>query len=139
VFRLRQRHYLHFSPLHRPFVCVCWIKNSHCTRRDWIRPQNLRLRLVSATIGFLHTHDSTTVDKSSRPLWSVIAILAWGPLAYVNVVAAGDVVCKSTLSSPSNTSFLTRLFSQLAPCPFGPLYPLHMDGYLPMPVLTFYL
>ncbi|BGP47346.1 Amino-acid permease inda1 [Rhodotorula kratochvilovae] len=32
------------------------------------------------------------VDKSGRPLWSVIAVLAFGPIAYVNVVAAGDTV-----------------------------------------------
>ena len=38
------------------------------------------------------------VDKSSRPLWSVVAILIWGPLAYVNVVAAGDTVCTYRLS-----------------------------------------
>ena len=33
------------------------------------------------------------VDKSSRPLWSLVAMLLWGPLAYINVVAAGDTVC----------------------------------------------
>lgn len=27
----------------------------------------------------------TYVDKSSRPLWSLIAVLIWGPLAYLNV------------------------------------------------------
>lgn len=36
------------------------------------------------------------VDKSSRPLWSVVAILAFAPLAYINVVAAGDTVCQYT-------------------------------------------
>jgi hypothetical protein len=35
-----------------------------------------------------------TVDKSSRPLWSVVFILMWGPLAYINIVAAGVTVCK---------------------------------------------
>ncbi|GAA5846736.1 hypothetical protein JCM5353_006676 [Sporobolomyces roseus] len=34
----------------------------------------------------------TYVDKSGRPLWSVIAVLAFGPIAYVNVVSAGDTV-----------------------------------------------
>lgn len=33
------------------------------------------------------------VDKSSRPLFSVIAVLLFAPLAYINVVAAGDTVC----------------------------------------------
>mgnify|MGYP001221506218 CR=1 FL=1 len=37
------------------------------------------------------------VDKSSRPLWSVISILAWGPLAYINVAAAGETVCESQI------------------------------------------
>lgn len=32
------------------------------------------------------------VDKSGRPLFSVIAVLLFGPIAYVNVVAAGDTV-----------------------------------------------
>lgn len=32
------------------------------------------------------------VDKSGRPLWSVIAIFSFGPLGYINVVAAGDTV-----------------------------------------------
>ncbi|KAF8066571.1 APC amino acid permease [Lyophyllum atratum] len=32
------------------------------------------------------------VDKSSRPLWSVLAVLVWAPLAYINVVSAGDTV-----------------------------------------------
>ncbi|KAG6836723.1 hypothetical protein H0H93_004386 [Arthromyces matolae] len=32
------------------------------------------------------------VDKSSRPLWSVIATLLFAPLAYINVVAAGVTV-----------------------------------------------
>merc|ERR1711939_1195427 len=34
----------------------------------------------------------TYVDKSSRPLWSVIAILMWAPIAYINVRAEGDTV-----------------------------------------------
>ncbi|KAG6909752.1 hypothetical protein DXG01_015468 [Tephrocybe rancida] len=33
------------------------------------------------------------VDKSSRPLWSVIATLAFAPLAYINLAAAGDTFC----------------------------------------------
>ncbi|KAG6830788.1 hypothetical protein H0H87_007041 [Tephrocybe sp. NHM501043] len=32
------------------------------------------------------------VDKSSRPLWSVIATLLFAPLAYINLAAAGDTV-----------------------------------------------
>ncbi|KAJ3739074.1 APC amino acid permease [Lentinula detonsa] len=34
----------------------------------------------------------TYVDKSSRPLFSVIAVLLFAPIAYVNVVAVGDTV-----------------------------------------------
>ncbi|KAF5376599.1 hypothetical protein D9757_009590 [Collybiopsis confluens] len=34
----------------------------------------------------------TYIDKSSRPLFSVIAVLLFAPIAYVNVVAAGDIV-----------------------------------------------
>merc|ERR1712093_207419 len=34
----------------------------------------------------------TYVDKSGRPLFSVIAVLMFGPIAYVNVVSAGDTV-----------------------------------------------
>ncbi|KAJ3720586.1 amino-acid permease inda1 [Lentinula raphanica] len=34
----------------------------------------------------------TYVDKSSRPLFSVIAVLLFAPIGYVNVIAAGDTV-----------------------------------------------
>ncbi|KAJ3865198.1 APC amino acid permease [Lentinula novae-zelandiae] len=34
----------------------------------------------------------TYVDKSSRPLFSVIAVLLFAPIGYVNVVAVGDTV-----------------------------------------------
>jgi amino acid transporter len=37
------------------------------------------------------------VDKSSRPLWSVVAILVCAPLAYLRVATTGTVVCKSSL------------------------------------------
>ena len=38
------------------------------------------------------------VDKSSRPVPSVIAILIFGPIAYVNTTQdAGDTVCKFTM------------------------------------------
>ena len=36
----------------------------------------------------------TYVDKSSRPLFSVIAILAFGVIGYANVSSTGDTVCK---------------------------------------------
>ncbi|ORY78861.1 amino-acid permease inda1 [Leucosporidium creatinivorum] len=32
------------------------------------------------------------VDKSGRPLWSVLFVLAWGPIAYVNVSSSGGDV-----------------------------------------------
>lgn len=47
------------------------------------------------------------VDKSGRPLWSVIAILSFGPLGYINVVAAGDTVFMWLLA----LSGLSTLFS----------------------------
>lgn len=34
----------------------------------------------------------TYVDKSGRPLYSVIAILVFGAIAYVNVAAVGSTV-----------------------------------------------
>ncbi|RXW19481.1 hypothetical protein EST38_g6376 [Candolleomyces aberdarensis] len=52
------------------------------------------------------------VDKSSRPLWSLIAILVWGPLAYVNVVTAGDTVFRWLLA----LSGLSTLFTWLSIC-----------------------
>ncbi|TFK32370.1 APC amino acid permease [Crucibulum laeve] len=52
------------------------------------------------------------VDKSGRPLWSICAILIWAPLAYVNVVAAGDTVFLWLLA----LSGLSTLFSWLAIC-----------------------
>jgi amino acid transporter len=35
----------------------------------------------------------TYVDKSGRPLYSVLILLAFGPLAYVTIDATGSVVC----------------------------------------------
>ncbi|KAF8875776.1 APC amino acid permease [Infundibulicybe gibba] len=52
------------------------------------------------------------VDKSSRPLFSVIAILAFGPLAYINVGTSGDLVFKWLLA----LSGLSTLFTWLAVC-----------------------
>lgn len=54
----------------------------------------------------------TYVDKSSRPLFSVIAILAFAPIAYVNVVAAGDTVFTWLLA----LSGLSTLFTWLSIC-----------------------
>ncbi|KAG5637064.1 hypothetical protein H0H81_005945 [Sphagnurus paluster] len=54
----------------------------------------------------------TYVDKSSRPLWSVIAILAFAPLAYVNTKAEGDIVFKWLLA----LSGLSTIFTWLAIC-----------------------
>lgn len=34
----------------------------------------------------------TYVDKSGRPLWSVVFVLSWGALSYVNVSSSGGVV-----------------------------------------------
>ncbi|KAF8915731.1 amino-acid permease inda1 [Mucidula mucida] len=55
----------------------------------------------------------TYVDKSSRPLFSVLAILAFGPIAYVNVAAAtGDEVFRWLLA----LSGLSTLFTWLSIC-----------------------
>ncbi|THU78399.1 APC amino acid permease [Dendrothele bispora CBS 962.96] len=56
----------------------------------------------------------TYIDKSSRPLPAVIVLLLLAPIAYVNVVAAGDVVCTLHLrliwkfSFSSNYLFFSR-------------------------------
>jgi amino acid transporter len=34
----------------------------------------------------------TYVDKAGRPLWSTVAIIAWGPLAYVSLASSGETV-----------------------------------------------
>jgi len=40
----------------------------------------------------------TYVDKSGRPLWSVLFILIWGALAYMNLVSTGETVFNWLLS-----------------------------------------
>ncbi|KAF6760629.1 APC amino acid permease [Ephemerocybe angulata] len=52
------------------------------------------------------------VDKSSRPLWSVIFVLAWGPLAYINVKAVGDTVFLWLVA----LSGLSTLFTWMSIC-----------------------
>ncbi|TFK63718.1 amino-acid permease inda1 [Pluteus cervinus] len=52
------------------------------------------------------------VDKSSRPIFSIMAIMAFAPLAYINTVAAGDIVFKWLLAM----SGLSTLFTWLAIC-----------------------
>ncbi|PPQ78457.1 hypothetical protein CVT25_011852 [Psilocybe cyanescens] len=54
------------------------------------------------------------VDKSSRPLWSVLAILAFGPIAYANCASdgAGDVVFSWLLA----LSGLSTLFTWMSIC-----------------------
>ncbi|KDR79443.1 hypothetical protein GALMADRAFT_1240583 [Galerina marginata CBS 339.88] len=52
------------------------------------------------------------VDKSSRPLWSVICILLFGALGYVNVIAEGADVFTWLLA----LSGLSTLFTWLAIC-----------------------
>ncbi|GAA5953491.1 hypothetical protein JCM3765_005051 [Sporobolomyces pararoseus] len=54
----------------------------------------------------------TYVDKSGRPLWSVIAVLAFGPIAYVNTVSAGDTVFNWLLA----LSGLSTLFTWASIC-----------------------
>ncbi|KAJ3547146.1 hypothetical protein NMY22_g1764 [Coprinellus aureogranulatus] len=52
------------------------------------------------------------VDKSSRPLWSVIFILAWAPLAYINLKAVGDTVFMWLVA----LSGLSTLFTWMSVC-----------------------
>ncbi|CEQ40628.1 SPOSA6832_02272 [Sporobolomyces salmonicolor] len=60
----------------------------------------------------------TYVDKSGRPLFSVIAVLLFGPIAYVNVVSAGDTVFNWLLA----LSGLSTLFTWLSICLCSSLY-----------------
>jgi len=54
----------------------------------------------------------TYVDKAGRPLWSVVAILAFGPLAYINIANVGDAVFSWLLA----LSGLSTLFTWLSIC-----------------------
>ncbi|KAL8283798.1 hypothetical protein RQP46_005230 [Phenoliferia psychrophenolica] len=54
----------------------------------------------------------TYVDKSGRPLFSVLAILAWGPIAYVNVTPSGGAIFDWLLA----ISGLSTLFTWGAIC-----------------------
>lgn len=54
----------------------------------------------------------TYVDKSSRPLWSVVFILSFAPLAYINTVAAGNVVFNWLVA----LSGLSTIFTWMAIC-----------------------
>ncbi|KAG6846137.1 hypothetical protein H0H93_015787, partial [Arthromyces matolae] len=51
-------------------------------------------------------------DKSSRPLWSVLATLLFAPIAYVSVVAAGDTV----FAWLSALSGLATIFTWMSIC-----------------------
>jgi amino acid transporter len=55
----------------------------------------------------------TYIDKSGRPLWSVIAILLFGPIAYLNLIeSVGDVIFSWLLA----LSGLSTLFTWLSIC-----------------------
>jgi len=54
----------------------------------------------------------TYVDKSSRPMFSVLAVLIWGPLGYVNVIASGATVFNWLLA----ISGLSTIFTWMAIC-----------------------
>lgn len=55
----------------------------------------------------------TYVDKSGRPLWAVAAIVAWGPIAYLNLIPdAGTQVFNWLIA----LSGLSTLFTWLAIC-----------------------
>lgn len=52
------------------------------------------------------------VDKSGRPLWSVLFVLAWGPIAYFNVLPQGGAIFDWLLA----LSGLSTLFTWAAIC-----------------------
>lgn len=54
----------------------------------------------------------TYVDKAGRPLWSLIAILVFGPIAYVNLADVGSAVFDWLVA----LSGLSTLFTWLAIC-----------------------
>ncbi|BEJ16208.1 hypothetical protein CspHIS471_0508130 [Cutaneotrichosporon sp. HIS471] len=54
----------------------------------------------------------TYVDKAGRPLWSIVFIVAFGPLAYVNLADVGSAVFDWLLA----LSGLSTLFTWLAIC-----------------------
>ncbi|WVF72539.1 hypothetical protein IAT40_007356 [Kwoniella sp. CBS 6097] len=54
----------------------------------------------------------TYIDKSGRPLWSLVAILAFGPIAYVNLADVGSQVFDWLVA----LSGLSTLFTWLAIC-----------------------
>ncbi len=74
----------------------------------------------------------TLVDKSSRPLFSVVAILIFGPIAYVNCSDDGDTVCK--LLNLCTFPGLKQVRSQMASRTLWIVNDLYMDGDLPLPV-----
>jgi amino acid transporter len=52
------------------------------------------------------------VDKAGRPLWAVVFVLCWGPIAYVGVVASGPTVFTWLLS----VSGLSAIFTWASIC-----------------------
>lgn len=52
------------------------------------------------------------VDKASRPIWAILAIIIWGPLAYINVAEVGTKVFDWLIA----LSGLSTLFTWLAIC-----------------------
>ncbi len=73
------------------------------------------------------------MDKSSRPLVSALSVLIFAAIAYVNVVAAGDIVCMYRLY-PAFLSLLIHAHSRLAASYFGSLRALYMALHMPLPV-----
>ena len=51
----------------------------------------------------------TYIDKSGRPLWSVIAILAFGPLAYINLADVGSAVFEWLVALSGLSTLITWL------------------------------
>lgn len=50
------------------------------------------------------------VDKAGRPLWAVVSVLIWFPLAYINLASVGDQVFTWLLAA----SGLATIFSWLS-------------------------
>lgn len=75
---------------------------------------------------------SYAVDKSSRPLWAVVATLLFAPIAYVDVSSSSSVVCESPASLGELR--LTNICSRLVDCHLRIIRSLYVGLYLCLPV-----
>lgn len=76
----------------------------------------------------------TYVDKSSRPLWSVIATMAFAPLAFINLANEGAVICVYFSDKSLRDDDWKHLRSQLAYCLVRVILSVYVVVNLFMPV-----